>query len=70
MRKYESFPSPGEKNSMRYSFRLVSLPRVAFHFIIITFCRYIPFFELKTFYTVSFGNEGGQECFRGPDGHV
>ncbi len=47
MRKYESFPSPGEKNSMRYSFRLVSLPRVAFHFIIITFCRYIPFFELK-----------------------
>lgn len=48
MRKYESFPSPGEKNSMRYSFRLVSLPRVALHFLIITLCRYLPFLELKS----------------------
>jgi acetyltransferase-like isoleucine patch superfamily enzyme len=47
MRKYKSFPSPGEKNSMQYSFSLVSLPRVAFHFLIITFCRYLPFLEFK-----------------------
>ncbi|OPZ73935.1 MAG: Galactoside O-acetyltransferase [Firmicutes bacterium ADurb.Bin456] len=61
MRKYESFPSPGEKNSMRYSFRLVSLPRVAFHFLIITLCRYIPFLELKnTLYRFFLGMQVGR----------
>lgn len=47
MRRVESFPSPGEKNAMRYSFRVVCFPRVAFHFLIITLCRYIPFLGLK-----------------------
>ena len=61
MRRYESFPSPGEKNSMRYSFRLVSLPRVAFHFLIITFCRYLPFLELKNlFYRLFLGMKVGR----------
>lgn len=49
MRRVEKFPSPGEKNAMQYSFRVVGLPRVAFHFLIITLCRYIPFLGLKNF---------------------
>lgn len=49
MRRLEKFPSPGEKNSMQYSFRVVGLPRVAFHFLVITLCRYLPFLGLKNF---------------------
>ncbi|HOV80557.1 MAG TPA: acyltransferase [Bacillota bacterium] len=49
MRRVQLFPSPGEKNSMRYSFRLVGLPRVSFNFLVITFCRYLPFLGLKNF---------------------
>lgn len=49
MRRVERFPSPGEKNSMQYSFRIVGLPRVAFNFLIITLCRYLPFLGLKSF---------------------
>jgi len=49
MRRIEKFPSPGPKNSMRYSFRIVSLPRVAYHFLVITLCRFLPFFELKNY---------------------
>lgn len=47
MRRLEIFPSPGEKNSMQYSFRIVGLPRVAFHFVVITLCRYLPWLGLK-----------------------
>lgn len=47
MRRIESFPSPGEKNSMQYSFRIVSLIRVSFNFIVITLCRYLPWLGLK-----------------------
>lgn len=47
MRKIERFPSPGEKNSMQYSFRIVGLPRVAFNFLVIIFCRYLPWLGLK-----------------------
>ena len=49
MRRIEKFPSPGPKNSMRYSFRIVSLPRVAYHLLVITLCRFLPFFELKNY---------------------
>lgn len=49
LRRVERFPSPGEKNSMRYSFRVVGLPRVAFNFLVITLCRYLPFLGLKNF---------------------
>ncbi|BAF60907.1 MAG: acyltransferase [Pelotomaculum sp.] len=49
MRRVERFPSPGGKNSMRYSFRLVGLTRVSFNFLVITLCRYLPFLELKNF---------------------
>ncbi len=49
MRRIEKLPSPGNMNSMRYSFKLVSLPRVAFNFFVISICRYLPFFGLKNF---------------------
>ncbi len=49
MRRIQKFSSPGPKNSMRYSFRIKSLPRVAFNFLIITLCRYLPFFGMKNF---------------------
>lgn len=49
MRRTEKFPAPGTKNSMRYSFKIVGLPRVAFNFLVITLCRYLPFFGLKNF---------------------
>ncbi|NLI14417.1 acyltransferase [Pelotomaculum propionicicum] len=49
MRKLEVFPSPGANNAMRYSFQIVGLPRVAFNFLVITLCRYLPFFGLKNF---------------------
>lgn len=47
MRRVERFPTPGEKNSMQYSFRIVGLPRVAFNFVVISFCRYLPWLGLK-----------------------
>jgi acetyltransferase-like isoleucine patch superfamily enzyme len=34
---------------MQYSFRIVGLPRVAFNFLVITLCRYLPFLGLKSF---------------------
>ncbi len=49
MRRVEKFPAPGPKNTMRYSFQIVGLPRVAFNFLVITLCRYLPFFGLKNF---------------------
>lgn len=49
MRRIQRFPSPGPGNSMRYSFKIVSLPRVALNFLVITLCRYLPFFGLKNF---------------------
>ncbi len=49
MRRIQRFPSPGPKNSMRYSFKIVSLPRVAFNFLIISLCRYLPFLGLKNY---------------------
>jgi len=47
MRRVERFPSPGEKNSMQYSFRIVGLPRVAFNFLVLSLCRYLPWLGLK-----------------------
>lgn len=49
MRRVEKFPAPGAKNTMRYSFQIVGLPRAAFNFLVITLCRYLPFFGLKNF---------------------
>lgn len=49
MRRIQKFSSPGPKNSMRYSFKITSLPRVAFNFLIIALCRYLPFFGMKNF---------------------
>ncbi len=61
MRRFESFSSPGEKNSMQYAFRFVGLPRVAFHFLIITFCRYLPLLEIKNmFYRFFLGMKVGK----------
>lgn len=54
MRRLQKFPAPGPQNSMRYSFRIKSLPRVAFNFLIITLCRYLPFFGMKNFFCRSF----------------
>ncbi|MFX4262576.1 acyltransferase [Pelotomaculum propionicicum] len=54
MRRIKKFLSPGPKNSMRYSFKIVSLPRVAFNFLVITLCRYLPFFGMKNFLCRSF----------------
>ncbi|MDD4238625.1 MAG: acyltransferase [Desulfotomaculaceae bacterium] len=47
MRRVERFTSPGEKNSMWYSFRIVGLPRVSFNFLVLTLCRYLPWLDLK-----------------------
>jgi acetyltransferase-like isoleucine patch superfamily enzyme len=47
MRKIEKFPSPGDKNSMQYSFRIVSLPRVSFNFLVLSLCRYLPWLGMK-----------------------
>lgn len=49
MRRVEKFSAPGMKNTMRYSFQIVGLSRVAFHFLVISLCRYLPFFGLKNF---------------------
>lgn len=54
MRQIQKFPSPGPKNSMRYTFKIKSLPRVAFNFLVITLCRYLPFFGMKNFLCRSF----------------
>jgi acetyltransferase-like isoleucine patch superfamily enzyme len=50
MRRVEKFPSPGEKNSMQYCFRIVGLPRVAFNFVVLTICRYLPWLGLKNWF--------------------
>jgi len=47
MRRLERFPSPGEKNSMQYCFRIVGLPKVSFNFLVLTLCRYLPWLGLK-----------------------
>lgn len=47
MRRVERFPSPGEKNSMQYSFQIVGLPRAAFNFLVLSLCRYLPWLSLK-----------------------
>lgn len=49
MRRIDKFPSPGPKNSMRYSFQIVSLPRVVYYFLVVTLCRFLPSFDLKNF---------------------
>lgn len=49
MRRVESFPCTGSKNSMQYCFHTVGLLRVAFNFTVITLCRYIPFLGFKNF---------------------
>lgn len=62
MRRIERFPSPGPKNSMRYSFRIVGLPRVAFNFLVITLCRYLPFLGLKNFFYRLLGVRVGKDA--------
>jgi hypothetical protein len=49
LRQIEKLPSPGPKNSMRYSFQIVSLPRVVYYFLVVTLCRFLPFFDLKNY---------------------
>jgi len=62
MRRVEKFPAPGEKNTMRYSFQIVGLPRVAFNFLVITLCRYLPFFGLKNFLYRRLGVKIGKDA--------
>lgn len=49
MRKVERHRVSGAKNSMQYWHKVRSPLRVAFNFIVIIFCRYIPFLGLKNF---------------------
>lgn len=46
-RRLKSHPAPPGRNSMQLWWRLVSPWRVVYNFIVITFCRYLPFLELK-----------------------
>lgn len=47
MRRYTAYPSPGEKNSLRYLYQTVSLARVIKNFVLIQLCRYSPSFNFK-----------------------
>lgn len=49
MRRYKSFPSPGEKNSLWYWYKTVNPLRVCKNFIFIQLGRYCPSLGLKNF---------------------